>query len=229
MPQGMASRPFEFKYTAEFMPELGDQPVAVVGHRTLIVDGTDASQYQVSGYPGLDQALRGLRTHLRHRPDVPQAETRDALQVLTTLCNLAGRAVQDNEFKGDWNEKAFQQVVRAELRRNPVVGSELDEHARAAGGITDLSLRGMPIELKAVPTPIASVEACDGFLEQAISYAVAKSKRTAIVCVLDASAKMAAPVPAENLLGMRLAANGAVSVVVLIIQGNLARPSDLSR
>src|SRR3546814_1265905 len=31
--------PFEFKYTAEFIPERGDQPVAVVGHRTLIVDG----------------------------------------------------------------------------------------------------------------------------------------------------------------------------------------------
>jgi len=229
MPQGMHSRPFEFKYTAEFIPERGDQPVAVVGHRTLIVDGADTSKYQVCGYPGLDNLLYGLRTTLRHRPNVPQAETEDALQVLITLCNLAGRAVQDAEFKGDWDEKAFQKHVRAELRRNPLIGAALDEHANAGGGITDLSLRGLPIELKVVRNTVTSVEACDDFLGQAASYAVAKSKRTAIVCVLDSSVKASEPVLPESLFGMRLAAEGAVTVLVLVIQGNLARPSDLSR
>src|SRR3546814_1116964 len=79
VPQGMHARPFEFKYTAEFIPERGDQPVAVVGHRTLIVDGADASKLQVCGYPGLDQALYALRDTLRRRPGVPQSESADAL------------------------------------------------------------------------------------------------------------------------------------------------------
>src|SRR3546814_5616863 len=144
----MHARPFEFKYTAECIPVRGDQPVAVVGHRTLIVDGADASKLQVCGYPGLDQALYALRDTLRRRPGVPQSESADALLVLGALCNLAGRAVQDAEFKGWWDEAAFHRNVRAEMRRHPLLGAELDEHAHAAGGITDLSLHGMPIELK---------------------------------------------------------------------------------
>lgn len=229
LPQGMHSRPFEFKYTAEFIPERGDQPVAVVGHRTLIVDGADLTKLQICGYPGLDQALFALRDALRRRPGVPQVETADALLVLATLCNLAGRAVQDNEFKGSWDEAALQRHVRAELRRHPLIGADLDEHAHAAGGITDLSLRGIPVELKAVDTMISSVDQCDPFLAQTASYAIAKSKRTAILCVLDSSSKKTAPVPPEALLDIRTQAQGAVSICVLVIQGNLARPSALSR
>lgn len=229
LPQGMHARPFEFKYTAEFIPERGDQPVAVVGHRTLIVDGADITKLQICGYPGLDQKLFALRDTLRRRPGVPQAESADALLVLAALCNLAGRAVQDAEFKGQWDEAAFQRCVRAELRRHPLIGADLDEHAHAAGGITDLSLRGMPIELKAVNTPISSVDQCEAFFAQTTSYAVAKSKSTAILCVLDNSNKKAAPVPPEALLGIRTQAESSVSICVLVIQGNLARPSALSR
>jgi hypothetical protein len=149
--------------------------------------------------------------------------------VLAVLCNLAGRAVQDAEFKGRWDEAAFQRYVRAELRRNPLIGADMDEHAHAAGGITDLSLRGMPIELKAVDTLISSVDQCESFLAQTSSYVVAKSKRTAILCVLDSSDKKTAPVPPEALLEIRTQANDAISICVLVIQGNLARPSALSR
>jgi hypothetical protein len=229
LPQGMNARPFEFKYSAEFIPERGDQPVAVVGHRTLIVDGADAEKLQICGYPGLDKTLFSIRESLRRRPGVPQSETADALLVLAPLCNLAGRAVQDAEFKGRWDEAAFQRHVRADLRRYPMIGADLDEHANAAGGITDLSFRGVPIELKAVNTLISSVDQCESFLAQTASYAVAKSKRTAILCVLDSSQKKTSPVPAEALLEIRTQAQGAVSICVLVVQGNLARPSALSR
>lgn len=229
LPQGMQARPFEFKYTAEFIPERGDQPVAVVGHRTLIVDGADVTKLQICGYPGLDQTLFALREALRRRPGVPQAETTDALLVLTTLCNLAGRAVQDAEFSGRWDEAMFQRHVRAELRRHPPTGADLDEHAHAAGGITDLSLRGLPIELKAVDKLISSIDQCEPFFAQTATYAIAKSKRTAILCVLDSSSKKTAPVPPEMLLDIRTVARGEVSICVLVIQGNLARPSALSR
>lgn len=229
LPQGMHARPFEFKYMAEFIPEHGDQPVAVVGHRTLIVDGADPTKLQICGYPGLDQKLFALREVLRRRPGVPQSETADALLLLAALCNLAGRAVQDAEFKGTWDEAAFQRHARAELRRYPSIGADLDEHAHAGGGITDLSLRGVPIELKAVDTLVSSVDQCEPFFAQTASYAVAKSKHTAVLCVLDSSNKKTAPVPPEALLDIRVQAQGAVSICVLVIQGNLARPSALSR
>lgn len=229
LPQGMHSRPFEFKYTAELLPERGDQPVAIVGHRTLIVDGTDPARYQVCGYPDLDRKLLQLRDLLRQRSGIAQDETTDALRVLATLANLSGRAVQDAEFKGDWDEAGFQTYVRAELRRNPTIGVDLDEHAHASGGITDLSLRGVPIELKAIDKRVTSVDDCAGFLAQTASYAVAKSKHTAVLCVLDASPKAVAPLAPDALLDLRHHAESDVTIAVLVIQGNLAKPSALSR
>ena len=229
MPQGVNARPFEFKYTAEFLPDRGDQPVAIVGHRTLIVDAVDPAQAPLCGFPPLDRRLILLRDALRRRSGVPQDETIDAVRILSPLCNLAGRAVQDAEFRGEWSEKAFQEYVRAELRRSPLIGVDLDEHANAAGGITDLSLRGLPIELKVTESLVRSVDNCAQFMAQAASYAVGKSKRTAALCVLDASAKRAAPVPAETLLDIRMSADGYVAVCILIIQGNITKPSALSR
>ena len=229
LPQGMHARPFEFKYTAEFAPKRGEQPVAVVGHRTLLIEGTDVSKFQVSGYAGLDRRLFELRDALRRRPGIPQTETEDTLLLLGPLCNLAGRAVQDAEFPGAWSEAQFQKHVRAELRRNALIGSKLDEHAHAAGGITDLSLGGIPIELKVERSQITSIDDCEKYFAQTASYAVAKGKRTSVLCVLDASEKISAPVAPESLLDVRVHDKTNVGICVLVIQGHLAKPSALSR
>ncbi|AXW09566.1 hypothetical protein GO281_04692 [Ralstonia solanacearum] len=229
LPQGMHARPFEFKYTAEFLPEQEEQPVAVVGHRTLLIEGTDIANFQVCGYPPLDRKLFEIRDTLRRRGGVAQEETADALLLLGPLCNLAGRAVQDAEFQGRWSEADFQTSVRSELRRNPLIGSHLDEHAHGGGGITDLSLRGLPIELKAQDSLITNVDECEKYFAQTASYAVAKGKRTAILCVLDSSPKSTAPRTLDSLLNLRVHDDSGVAICVLVVQGNLAKPSALSR
>lgn len=229
LPQGMHARPFEFKYTAEFLPDRGEQPVAIVGHRTLLIEGTDVSKYQVCGYPVLDRKLFKIRDELRRRSGVPQDETADTLLLLAPLCNLAGRAVQDAEFSTGQNEADFQIRVRAELRRNVVIGAHLDEHAHGGGGITDLSLRGIPVELKAQQSLIASVDECERYYAQTASYAVAKGKRTAILCVLDSSQKSTAPQSLDNLFDIRFHEASGITICVLVIQGGLAKPSALSR
>jgi hypothetical protein len=138
--------------------------------------------------------------------------------------------VQDAEFEGVWLEDRFQDYVRRDLRRAPRIGSDLDEHPRAAGGITDLSLRGIVIELKAVKDRIGSIEDCKAYVEQTSSYAVAKGKRVAVLCVLDCSAKDSAPWPAAEGLGvLRSTAPADVAVVTVVMQGNITRPSKLSR
>ncbi|ABR91930.1 Hypothetical protein mma_1005 [Janthinobacterium sp. Marseille] len=229
LPQGMHARPFEFKYMAEFLPERGEQPVAIVGHRTLLIEGTDVSKFQVCGYPVLDRRLFEIRDALRRRGGVAQEETTDTLLLLAPLCNLAGRAVQDAEFSGKWNEADFQTHVRSELRRNALIGSQLDEHAYGGGGITDLSLHGIPIELKALSSLITTVDECERYFAQTASYAVAKGKRTAILCVLDFSEKNTSSRSLDSLLDLRVHADSGVAICVLVIQGNLAKPSALSR
>lgn len=225
--QGLHARPFEFKYAAEFLPPKTEQPVAVVGHRTLLIDGTDPSN-SISGYPVMDKRLLDIRDALSKAPQLPQLELRDFLTLLTSLFNLAGSAVQDAVFPGKRTEAQFQEDVRAALRRYPSVGVELEEHANAAGGITDLSFRGIPIELKVESSILFSLEKAQRFVAQTATYAVAKGKKTAILCVLDCSEKNGAPRDPAQLVDIQFAENG-VQVCVLVIQGNLPKPSALSR
>jgi hypothetical protein len=73
---------------------------------------------------------------------------------------------------------------------------------------------------------------CRTFAEQTVSYVVATGKRIGILCVLDNSPKDAAPFPADagiDVLIVNPAKQASVFIVVVLIQGNLARPSDLSR
>jgi hypothetical protein len=194
----------------------------------LLIEGTDVSKFQVCGYPILDRKLFDIRDVLRRRSSIAQDETADALLMLAPLCNIAGRAAQDAELSGVRKEADFQERVRVELRKNPLIGASLDEHAHGGGGITDLALRGIPIELKAQDGLITTVDECERYFSQTASYAVAKGKRTAILCVLDFSDKTTAPRSLDQLLDVRLHESG-VTICVLVIQGNLAKPSALSR
>lgn len=225
--QGIHARPFEFKYAAEFLPPKSEQPVAIVGHRTLLIDGTDPSR-SLCGYPAMDTRLIEFREVLRKVPGMAQSELLDLLTVLTALFNLAGSAVQDALFPGKRSEAQFQLDVRAALRRSPSIGIELDEHANAAGGITDLSFRGIPIELKVASSALFALDDGKRFASQAASYAVAKGKKIAVLCVLDCSGKSGPPRNPAQLVGFQSLENG-VQVCVLIIQGNLQKPSALSR
>lgn len=225
--QGLHARPFEFKYAAEFLPPKSEQPVAIVGHRTLLIDGTDPS-HSLCGYTTLDRRLIELRETLRKASGMTQSELLNLLTVLATLFNLAGSAVQDALFPGKRSEAEFQLDVRAALRRNPSIGIELDEHANAAGGITDLSFCGIPIELKVESSTLFALEDGKRFAYQAASYAVAKGKKTAVLCVLDCSSKSGPPRDPAQLVSLLSLENG-VQVCVLVIQGNLQKPSALSR
>jgi hypothetical protein len=227
--QGLNARPFEFKYTAEFLPKDAEQPVAVVGHRTLLIDGVDLAKTKLCGYPVLDARLMQVREELRRRPGVPTDEIADTLSILLPMCNLAGQAVQDSMFPDPVGEAEFQTRVRAHLRADPNIGQHLDEHAHATGGITDLSLRGIPIELKVEPGATIGVVDCERFVAQAASYAVGKGKRTAVLCVLNCRQGKVPPRDLATLFAVHHHAGTNVAVCIVVVQGGLAKPSSLSR
>jgi hypothetical protein len=229
--QGLTARPFEFRYAAAFKPETAEQPVAVVGQRTLLVEGIDLTQSPLTGYLPVDQKLMELRNMLRRMPGITAADLDNTLKVLVVLAGLAARAVQDRLFRDAASEAQFQSQARDELRRAPYVAADLEEHPHVAGGITDLSFRGIPIELKYEDQTALSLKQCERFAGQAASYAIGRGKRVAILCVLDNTPKRSAPYPAEG--GIEVLAvptpKGEVEVITILIQGNLPRPSDLSR
>lgn len=228
--QGLKARPYEFKYAAAFLPARVEQPVAIVGHRTLLVEGIDVRSNPITGYSAFDQKIMAIRDTLRREGRVDAQELSDVLELLAVLGNMAGRAVQDAEFDGVWSEDRFQEHVRKELRRAPRIGSDLEEHPKAAGGITDLSLRGIVIELKSAREKVRTMEDCQAYVEQAASYAVAKGKRVALLYILDCSPKDSAPWPAaDGIAILRSAQPAEIMVVTIVVQGNITRPSQLSR
>lgn len=229
--QSLHARPFEFKYTAQFTPQATEQPVAVVGQRTLRIEGVDLQRDSFTGYGNLDRKVVELRDQLRaHRWMTPE-DLADVLAVLKALANFAGRAVQGNVVTEVWPEARFQREIREDLRRRPNIGARLEEHPNVAGGEVDLSFGGVRIELKSVHDRRYLLADCEAFVDQTVSYAVASGKRVGVLCVLDCSPKDSPPFPTDEGLGVlqRATAGPPVCIVTVLIQGNLARPSQHSR
>jgi hypothetical protein len=224
--QGLRAQPFEFRYAADFEPAGVEQPVAVVGHRNLRVDCIDRP---ITGYDGVDRRLLEIRDELRRRPLVGPEDVTNTLALLAALGNVAGQAVQHNLFPGPLNERAFQDWVRSVLSARPEIGSKLEEHSRAAGGATDLSFERIRLELKSENHRPLLLNDCQRFIGQISSYAAGSDKRVSVLCVLDGSRKVEHPFPAEDGIGILKTGDDAIAVVTVLVQGNLARPSDLSR
>jgi hypothetical protein len=226
--QALRAQPFEFRYAAEFWPKESEQPVSVVGHRTLRIESVDFQRSPLTGYPAMDHRLLEVRNSLRRLPAMPQGDLESAMTLAVSLAALAARAVQDDLFSQPISEAEFQRQIRDELRRQPTIGTQLEEHPHAGGGETDLSLRGVRLELKVEPTRRLELAGCQQFVEQAAAYAVGSAKGLGLLCVLDASSKEYAPFSAENGVGV-LHAKSRLPIITILIQGGLARPSALSR
>jgi hypothetical protein len=231
VPHNMNARPFEFKYVAKFAPRSSEQPVDIVGQRTLRLEGIDLARDPITGYPNLDQKIMEVRDRLRQTPGVLQQELLDALTLLAPMANYAGQVVQDNLYDEAVTETEFQKRIKSFLRSQPKIGANLEEHPRAGGGITDLSFKGIRLELKAESKNPMVLEDCKQFVGQTASYAVASGKRIAVLCVLDCSKKDRAPFPMEDGLGILMDQQGSSTtfVITILLQGNLTRPSNLSR
>jgi hypothetical protein len=231
VPQHFGARPYEFKYVARFLPSECEQPIDTVGQRTLTLQGMNPALRSLTGYANLDRKLIEIRDQLRPTFRRDQQDLVDALTLAMPLVNLAGQARQDNLFKSVISEPDFQKEIRRLLRARPSIGAALDEHPHAAGGITDLSFRGIRLELKVESGHNLTLQDCERFLEQTVSYVAANGKRIGVLCVLDCSPKKRPAFPAEDGIGVQMhqATETPIFVLTILLQGNLASPSDFSR
>ena len=191
--QGLRAQPFEFRYAVDFEPAGVEQPVAVVGHRNLRMDGIDRP---ITGYHGIDRRLLEVRDALRQRPLVTSEDVTNTLTLLAGLGNLAGQAVQDHLFSEPLDEAAFQAYVRINLRQRPDIGSKLGSTLAPALARRTCHPKRIRLELKSekAPRPLDLAD-CRRYVGQASSVAAGDDKRVAVVCVLDGSRKVQQPFP----------------------------------
>jgi len=229
--QGINARPLEFRYAAEFQPLDRDEPILIAGQRTLLLDGSPAAAASVTGDASVDRQITRLRDRMRHEPRIAEDDLRDVLILLSSIGNLMWQSVKANHYPEPISEAEFQRDFQRHLRANPAIGMELEEQAIVAGGKSDLTYRGIRIELKSERTKPLSPADCEQYAAQAASYAVGTGRNVALLCVLDCSPKSTVAFPtADGLTIIPVAtATAPVYVVSCLIQGNLARPSDFSR
>ena len=124
----LGARPFEFKYRGVFEPSRSEQPLNILGHRTLRLESVDHVIGRVSGYAQIDEKLLDLRNELRVIPGLPDDDLANALQVCACLGNLAGQALSDGVFMEGTREAAFQAEAVKGLRRWSSIGEDLEQH-----------------------------------------------------------------------------------------------------
>jgi hypothetical protein len=231
IPMSLGARPLEFLYSAEFQPATAEQPVAVAGQRSLRLDSSAVQGHVETGYPSLDARLVELRNRLRDEPRVSESEIATAIQLFKPLANLVGQAVQDNLFPRPIDEATLEQHVTRHLRSHAEIGVELEVQAHASGGRTDLSFRQMRIELKVKNDAPLNDDDLSKYALQAAAYAVGSDKTIAPLCVLDGCQKSGPALPMAEAIKVIPVQPGdrPIYVVAFILQGNLAKPSSLSR
>ena len=229
--QSIGAKPFECKYRAAFEPADSNQGVELVGHRTLRLESVDPSGKASTGYSNIDSKLYDIRTKLRRFPGIAEIDLLHTMTLLSGLGNIAGQALQDSFFPARMKEKEFQKELKRLLRARADIGSQLEEHPTAGGGITDLSFHQIRLELKAESKSELTEDRLSKFADQTAQYAIATGKRIGILCVLDSRQKTSPPAPAESLISLqhKPAKGGSIAVPTIVIQGGLAIPSDLSK
>ena len=154
---------------------------------------------------------------------------------MTVLGKVAGQALQDDLFPATWTEKDFQDKMRSFFRDDPRIGSELEDHPHAAGGITDLSFRRMRIELKVERDRYVELEDARQYFGQTTQYVAGSDGKFGVLCILDCSKKESAPGSVSNDIALvPVAPPGGgqgtdILIGIVVIRGNLPAPSSWSK
>lgn len=232
-PQSLETGPLDFQYRAYATPESGAAAISLEGQRSVRLFAYDPAMHPQTGFADIDRKLLAIRTEVR-RANVPEADIAPFMRMMTALGSIAGRALSSHLFPGhDWPEKRFQAEVGDKLRTDPRIGSDLEEHPNVAAGSTDLSYKRIRTELKVEGGKAVSVEDARSYSDQEAQYVAGSDRRLGIISVLDFSKKESPPgLPSNDigLLSIAPATGGAPLLLgVVIIRGNLRRPSDYSK
>lgn len=225
------SRPYEFLYAAEFDDTSSRRDVAIIGHRRLVLEGSDVTANPLSGFTHVDRHLIRIRDTLRSFPGLDPSDLANTMILLAGLGNIAAQALKSGLFDAGMSELQFQKKVSEILRSRPDIAQYLEGHPEAAGGITDLTFRDIPIELKVEKDKVLYPKDFLKFFDQTAAYAIALGKRIGVLCVLDASPK-AAPVGVfDEDIGIFRHSVGQsdVAIVVIVVRGGFPKPSKYSK
>ncbi len=225
------SRPYEFLYAAEFDDTSNCRDVAIVGHRRLLIEGTDVASHPLTGFSNVDRHLLSVRDKLRAYPGLHSDDITNTMIVLCGLGNIAAQALKGGLFEAGTSEQQFQNKATEMLRNRSDIGEHLQGHTEAAGGITDLTFRDIPIELKVENSKVLFPKDFSKFFDQTTAYAIGLGQRIGVLSVLEASPKSAPVGVVEDDIEVFVHQTGqsSIVIVVVVVRGGFPKPSSYSR
>lgn len=225
------SRPYEFLYAAEFDDTSNCGDVALVGHRRLVLEGCDVTTNPLTGFSNIDQHLLGLRNRLRTFVGLNSDDIANAMTAICGMGNIAGQALQSGLFATGTSEQQFQAKVTEMLRNRSDIGEHLQGHPEAAGGITDLTFRNIPIELKVENNKVLFPKDFSKFFNQTAAYAIGLGKRIGVLSILEASPKSTPVGVVEDDIDVFVHQTGQsqIAIIVVVIRGGFPKPSSYSK
>lgn len=225
------SRPYEFLYAAEFDDSDNCRDIAIVGHRRLLLEGSDVVSNPLSGFSNVDRHLLSIRDKLRTFPGLNSDDVANTMILLGGLGNIAAQALKGGLFEAGMSETQFQIKATERLRNRSDIGEHLQGHPEAAGGITDLTFRDIPIELKVENSKVLFPKDFSKFFNQTAAYAIGLGKRIGVLSVLETSPKSAPVGIIEDDIEVFVHQTGQspIIIVVVVVRGGFPKPSSYSR
>ena len=169
---------------------------------------------------------------MREFPGLSSDDIANAMTVLEGLGNITAQALKGGTFEANMSEKQFQTKISELLRNRGEIGEHLESHLEASGGITDLTFKGIPIELKIEKSKVLFAKDFTNYFNQTASYSIALGKKVGILSVLECTEKKATPVGVvEDDIDFFIHQTGqsVVAIIVVVIRGGLPKPSSYSR
>ncbi len=238
--QGSSLDDLVFAVRAAFEIPDGDfTEIPVIGHNELRLRVVSEGRSPLmTGNRILDRHIVELVTRLISACPRVRDELHDLLDMLQALTRLLATFAQEAIYKGRSSvaEKEFQKTVLRGLRM--VLGQDVQEHPRQAGGIPDVRFRGVIVELKVEKENGDRKHISKKYTAQPTQYAGVEARQVSILLVLDLSSKEKPPGDIRNdVLLTDVETHGGDDVskgfpskaFVFVINGNMKSPSSYSR
>lgn len=213
----------------------------VIGYNQLISKVVDTnSPFLMTGYKTMNKIVFDLMTDLSTElPELDITERDNFVNLLSGILNYQGFCTQHGSYKNinSLKESEFRDRMIQHLVGIHNLGEEIVKESHVAGGLVEISYRGIIAELKVESVISDREQLIKKYGKQPIQYASGNAKQLSILCILDLSEKKLPPAPPQNnvkiitpeLHGFEDSKPKFPSkLAIVIIDGNTKSPSDYS-
>lgn len=243
IPQKLLSEPIHIQVIAGFRSSSNQAKYVaarIVGYHELQVRVSDPAHVPpLIRRPSINERVNEIIQEVQHSlPGLNPDHLNDFVDVLSTVADYMGFSLQNALYteKHLVDEAEFHKNMLREMAR--ALGEDVKEKPKQGGGEPDIQYRSVTTELKVEDEISDRRKMIEKYLAQPTQYSSAGGAQLGVLCILDQTEKTLAPANPKNQITLETPPihgfpEGNVpfptKIAVVIVDGNLRRPSSYSR